>query len=261
MVSLKKSFHNNRKIVLTLILSFFFLITFLRINFKGGILHTGGYNTLKNMLLSLLKPDLSPEIIIIAIKSCWQTFSYALISISVAILISFPLAILASGIILKNKIMIWTIRGIIGFLRAIHELIWAWIFVAAIGLTPIGAIFALAIPYAGYFGKIFTDLLEETPKSPIIALELSGAGKLQKMIYGYLPATFPNMFSYIMYRLECAIRSSSVVCFIGLGGIGFQIQISLQDLKYNQVWTFMFFLIGMIIVIDKWGYEIRRRIK
>ena len=157
--------------------------------------------------------------------------------------------------------MIWTIRGIIGFLRAIHELIWAWIFVAAIGLTPIGAIFALAIPYAGYFGKIFTDLLEETPKSHIIALELSGAGKLQKMIYGYLPATFPNMFSYIMYRLECAIRSSSVLSFIGLGGIGFQIQISLQDLKYNQVWTFMFFLIGMIIVIDKWGYEIRRRIK
>ena len=81
------------------------------------------------------------------------------------------------------------------------------------------------------------------------------------MIYGYLPATFPNMFSYIMYRLECAIRSSSVLSFIGLGGIGFQIQISLQDLKYNQVWTFMFFLIGMIIVIDKWGYEIRRRIK
>ena len=81
MVSLKKSFHNNRKIVLTLILSFFFLITFLRINFKGGILHTGGYNTLKNMLLSLLKPDFSPEIIIFAKKSCCQTFSYALISI------------------------------------------------------------------------------------------------------------------------------------------------------------------------------------
>ena len=69
------------------------------------------------------------------------------------------------------------------------------------------------------------------------------------------------MFSYVMYRLECAIRSSSVLSFIGLGGIGFQIQISLQDLKYDQVWTFMFFLIIMILIIDKWSYEIRRRIK
>ena len=69
------------------------------------------------------------------------------------------------------------------------------------------------------------------------------------------------MFSYMMYRLECAVRSSSVLSFIGLGGIGFQIQISLQDLKYNQVWTFMFFLIIMILIIDKWSYEIRRRIK
>ena len=65
----------------------------------------------------------------------------------------------------------------------------------------------------------------------------------------------------MMYRLECAVRSSSVLSFIGLGGIGFQIQISLQDLKYNQVWTFMFFLIIMILIIDKWSYEIRRRIK
>lgn len=259
--SVLKKFTNNRRISLTVILAIIFLITLLRVDFKGGVLHTGGYTTLKAMATSLIKPDLSLQIIILAIKSCWQTFAYALISISVALVIAFPMAIVSSGVIFKNKAIMFTSKALIGFLRAVHELIWAWIFVAAVGLNPIGAVFALAIPYAGYFGKIFADLLEETPKFPIIALQSTGANKFQVLVYGYLPAVIPNMFSYVMYRLECATRSSSVLSFVGLGGIGFQIQISLQDLKYNQVWTFMAFLIILIVIIDKWGYEIRRRIK
>ena len=261
MNSIKKFLIANRKSILTVTLIIIFLITAVKADIGSGVFHRGGYNTLKSMLTSFLKPDLSMEIIIIAIKSCWQTFSYALISISLAVIMAFPLAVLASGIIFRNKLLIVIMRGIIGFLRAIHELIWAWIFVAAVGLTPIGAIFALAIPYAGYLGKIFADILIETPKAPLTALRLSGAERLQIFFYGYLPSAFPNMFSYVIYRLECAIRSSSVLSFVGLGGIGFQIQISLQDLKYNQVWTFMFFLIAMILIIDKWGYEIRRRVK
>ncbi len=261
MNNLKKSFFNNRRKILTILLIAVFLFSLFSVNEGKGFFHTGGYKTLKSMLFSLMKPDLSPEIIILALKSCWETFTYALISIFIALLMALPLAVLASGIFLKSKVIILIARGIIGFFRAIHELIWAWLFVAALGLNPIGAIFALAIPYSGYLGKIFADILIETPKQPITALKLSGAGKFQTLTYGYLPIDFPNMFSYVMYRLECAIRSSSVLSFIGLGGIGFQIQISLQDLKYDQVWTFMFFLIIMILIIDKWSYEIRRRIK
>lgn len=251
----------NNRLILSLVMIIIFLVALFRVDLSHGILHKGGSVTLKKMAMSLFKPDLSMNIIILAIKSCWQTFSYALISISIAVVLALPLGIFASGILIKNKIVIIVLRGIIGFLRAIHELIWAWIFVAAIGLSPIGAIFALSMPYTGYFGKIFADMLLESPKEPIKSLEISGANKLQQLLYGYFPATLPNMFSYIMYRLECATRSSSVLSFVGLGGIGFQIQISLQDLKYNEVWTFMFFLIVMILIIDKWGYEIRRRIK
>ena len=261
MISIKRFLIDNRKRILTVILIMIFLITAVKADIGNGIFHKGGYNTLKAMMVSLFNPDLSMEIVMIAIKSCWQTFSYALISISLAVIIALPLAVMASGTIFRNRLLIVLVRGIIGFLRAVHELVWAWIFVAAVGLTPIGAIFALAIPYAGYFGKIFADILIETPKAPLTALKLSGAERLQIFFYGYLPSAFPNMFSYVIYRLECAIRSSSVLSFVGLGGIGFQIQISLQDLKYNQVWTFMLFLICMILIIDKWGYEIRRRVK
>lgn len=260
MYKIKKYIFDNKIFTLSFILIIVFIVTLLRVEWDGGLIHTGGRNTLKSMLFSMLNPDISMKIILIALKSCWETFSYALISITIAFIMAFPLGILASGTVFKNKIIILLSRGFIGFLRAIHELIWAWMFVAAVGLSPIGGIFALAIPYSGYFGKIFADILSETPVQPLTALKMTGAGKIQTLVYGYFPASFPNMFSYVMYRLECAVRSSSVLSFIGLGGIGFQIQISLQDLKYNQVWTFMFFLVIMILIIDKWGYEIRRRI-
>lgn len=251
----------HKKSFLSLLLLLAFILSIFTVDYSNGIWHSGGSKTLNNMLSSLLKPDLSKEIITLAIQSSLQTFAYAIISISIAVVLAFILSIFASGILIHNQFVMIFARSIIGFLRAIHELIWAWLFVAAIGLNPIGGIFALAIPYAGYLGKIFSDIFLEVPKKQIESLKTNGASKMQIFIYAYLPLSLPNMLSYIMYRLECAIRSSSVLSFIGLGGIGFQIQLSLQDLKYNQVWTFMFFLIMMIIIIDKWSYQIRKRVK
>lgn len=250
----------NRREVLTGILIAVFLLSLSAVPWNDGVMHGGGAETLQKMLASLLRPDLSIEIIFLAITSLWQTFMYALISVSVAIVAAIVLALFASGILNPNWFVMTFFRGIIGFLRAIHELVWAWLFVAAIGLNPLAGIFALSIPYSGYLGKIYADLLEEVPAEPITALQSAGAAKFQVFIYGYLPIAFPNMLSYTMYRLECAVRSSSVLSFVGLGGIGFQIQIALQDLRFEEVWTFLFFLILLIYIIDKWSAGVRGRI-
>ena len=61
-----------------------------------------------------------------------------------------------------------------------------------------------------------------------------------------------------MYRFECAIRSSAIMSFVGLGGLGFQIQLSLNDLKYDEVWTFIFFLIGIVVLVDLWSSQLRK---
>lgn len=224
-------------------------------------MHSGGLTTLGNMFRALLTPALSPDILQLALYASWQTLAYSVISISVAIIWAFFLSILASGVVFGHGLIKTITRGFIGLLRSVHELIWAWLFVAAVGLNPVGAIFALAIPYSGYLAKIFADVIEEVPQAPIIALQQAGAGRLQIFFYGYLPYAFPNMMSYTMYRLECAIRSTSVLSFVGLGGIGYQIQLSLQDLRYDEVWTFLFFLVMLILLIDQWGGAIRKRVR
>jgi phosphonate transport system permease protein len=67
-----------------------------------------------------------------------------------------------------------------------------------------------------------------------------------------------DMISYTMYRFECAVRSSTIMSFVGLGGLGFEIQLALQDLNYNEVWTFMFFLTALVVLIDTWSNVLRR---
>lgn len=253
----------HKRTILSLLLLFIFVWSLFAVSWGDDLVHSGGAVTIKQIVNAFFHPDFSKEILVLAVSSSWITLAYAVAGMSVAILIAFIFGVLASGILASKKTgRIFTkgiFRGVLGFMRAIHELVWAWMFVAAIGLSPYAAIFALGIPYGGMLGRIFADMLSDVPEEPIRALQAAGASKMQCLFYGYFPIVKSNMISYTMYRLECAIRSSAIMSFVGLGGLGYQIQLSLDDLNYNQVWTFMFFLIILVVIIDLWSNLLRKR--
>jgi phosphonate transport system permease protein len=252
----------HKKGLLTLLLVLAFIWSLFSVNWGSDLMHPGGRATLKQIGNSLLHPEITKETIKLALIASWRTLAYAVAGMTIAFIIAFILGVLASGVLAEGetqrKILKTLFRGVLGFLRAIHELIWAWFFVASVGLTPFAAIFALAIPYGGTLGRIYADILNDVAKEPIKALRSSGASKLQLLLYGYLPIAKTDMISYTMYRFECAVRSSTIMSFVGLGGLGFQIQLALQDLNYNQVWTFMFFLTILVVLIDLWSNVLRR---
>ncbi|AGK53210.1 PhnE/PtxC family ABC transporter permease [Bacillus sp. 1NLA3E] len=253
----------HNRFFLTLLLGSIFVWSLFSIRWnEADLLHSGGGSTLLQIFEGLIHPDLSPEVLALGLESAWTTLAYAVAGMSLAIIYGFIVGILASGVLTTNKmsrlINKVLFRGILGFTRSIHELIWAWLFVAAIGLSPFAAIFALAIPYGGILGRIFADMLTDVPEAPIKALKSAGASKLQTLIYGYLPLVWADILSYTMYRFECAIRSSSIMSFVGLGGLGYQIQLSLQDLRYDRVWAYVLFLIGLVVLVDFWSSIVRR---
>ncbi len=255
-----KYLDHHRRGILTILLFLAFFASLAAIPWSKNLIHAGGRATLNEVVRSFFNPDLSGKLLSVALEAAWQTLSYAVASIALALVIALIFGVLASGVLFKNRFLKSFFRGLLGFMRAIHELVWAWLFVAAIGLSPFAAIFALAIPYGGQLGRVFSDLLQDVEKAPLTALQTSGATTLQQLFYGYFPSAFPNMLSYTMYRLECAIRSSSILSFVGLGGLGFQIQLSLQDLKYNEVWTFLYFLVALILLIDIWSSLLRKEL-
>lgn len=254
----------HNRTVLSVFLIAAFIWSLFSVQWGDDLFHPGGKATILQLVKAFFQPDLSSETLQVALISAWRTIVYATAGMSVAVILALVFGVLASGILAEKTIgrmaSIGFFRGILGFMRAIHELVWAWLFVAAAGLSPFAAIFALAIPYGGTLGRIFADILNDVPREPLKSLQASGAGKVQQFFYGYFPMAMADMVSYTMYRFECAIRSATIMSFIGLGGLGYQINIALQDLRYDQVWTHIFFLIGLVVLVDFWSNQLRRRL-
>jgi len=152
------------------------------------------------------------------------------------------------------------VRSFLAPLRAIHEVIWGLFFVNVIGLDPLSAILAITIPYGAIIAKVFSEILDETPRQPFTTLLNSGVSPPKAFAYTLIPQAFSDLLSYSFYRFECAIRSAAVLGIIGAGGLGYQIFLSLQTLKYEQIWTLLLALFLLNGLADFWSSLLRRRV-
>lgn len=249
-------FHKNNLILFGFILIFLFTLwhSLENVNF----LSTQGSDALKELLKSLLHPDLSKETLFIALEATFITVVYAICGISLALLLGFTLSLFSGEVLTSNTLIIFLSDKLLTFFRGIHPLIWGVFFVSTIGLSSFSGIFAIAIAYSGAIGRVYSDHFKNCPVQPIQLMKKNGASKLTLLFYGYLPLTLPHLISYFMYRFECAIRTSIIMSFIGLGGLGYEINLALNDLYYNQMWTYILFLMGLVIIVEKWSALLRR---
>lgn len=221
-----------------------------------NLFNPSGWPQLWRFMQASFQPDLRPELLKIAFDATIVTLSYAVCSTFLTVCIGGLLGLLASQICWKTLLgqrsgwLFWPIRGLLAIPRSIHELLWGLFFVNIWGLDPLTAIVAIAIPFSAIAGKIFSEILDDTDQKPLEALLNSGVKPLPSLIYGLMPQAFLNLLSYSFYRFECALRSAAVLGIIGAGGLGYQIMISLQSLKYNELWTFFYALILLNGLVD-----------
>ena len=239
-------------------------MSLLAIDWNSPLARTGGGGAALEFFGALFSPDLSTSFLKIALEASWYTIAYAVAGMTLAIAMGLPLGVVASGVLAGSGNTRWPMvlgtRTTLAAVRSVHELVWAWLFVVAIGLSPMAAILALAIPYGSILGRIYAELLNDVPAEPLSALRASGASRWKVLLYGRLVMALPDMLSYTFYRLECAIRAAAVMSFVGIVGLGYQIQLSLDDLLYGQVWTLLFFLMALILLVDLWSTAVRRRL-
>lgn len=241
----------NRKFISFIIL-LLILISFLLTPIE---FNTGGTETTKGLFRAALTPDLShiPK----ALEAAIITIAYAGAVVSLSIVIALILSFYSSGILTDNIYVQRIIRRLFGGLRAIHELIWALFLVTVFGLKPMSAILALTIPFIGMLGKVFNDIFQQISTDDINYIKTSGGSKLQVLLYGYLPMAMSQIISYSLYRFECAIRSSAILSFVGIGGLGLQIQLMLNDLRFNEMFTYIYVMVLVIAIIEIWSNRSR----
>ena len=169
-----------------------------------------------------------------------NTLSFALQGMAVAVVAGFLLALAYRH---------WWVRGFCAFIRAIHELFWALIFIQCFGLSPLTGLLAIALPYAGTLAKVYGELFEEAPPQPRANLHHSKS--LSTFFYTTLPLAWPALSHYTRYRFECALRSTVVLGFVGLPTLGFYLETALSEGLYREAAGLLYVLL-LVIVSQRW---------
>lgn len=146
------------------------------------------------------------------------------------------------------------------FLRSVHELLWAILFLASLGLTELTGTIAIAIPFAGTFAKVFGEMFDEQDLSTANYLDGVGASTIATFAAGIFPRAFPDLLSYTFYRFECALRSSAVIGFFGIESLGLYIRQSTENLYFNETWTYLYALLFLLVLFEIWNVRIRARL-
>jgi phosphonate transport system permease protein len=227
------------------------------------VVGSGGGGATRDLLASVLRPDLSPAFLLVVAQAALLTASYAVAGMSVALLLGVPGALLVSGVLTRRRaarvVSVLGFRGLFATLRAVHELIWALLLLTILGLNPLAGILAIGIPYGATIARVLGDRLVDVPQEPLEALRSAGASPVQVLLYGRLPLAAASLAGYLFYRLECAVRAAAVLSFIGLGGLGFRIEVALADLRFGQVWTLLGALVLLVVGVDRVSGRVRAR--
>ncbi|ASC74091.1 Phosphate-import permease protein PhnE [Halomicronema hongdechloris C2206] len=239
---------------------------------RQALVNWDGLSQLGQFFQASLTPALDPEFLTIIGKATGVTLAYAVCGTTLSILVGFGGGILASGTWWRTLFpvgrplgwlapLLWmTCRSLLAVPRAIHELLWGLLLLHVLGLDPLVAVLAITIPFGAIVAKVFSEILDETPQQPLQALQAAGVPPLLAWLYGLLPQAFPNLLSYSFYRFECSLRSSAVLGVIGAGGLGYEILLSLQSLRYQQLWTSFYALILLNGAVDLWSALVRHRL-
>jgi len=223
----------------------------------GALLSRDGLGAMSEYAARFLQPDFSaPHLRAIGFAAL-ETLAMSAIGTLLAALLGLALALPAAGRVgLPAQA---GARLLLNALRAIPELVWAALMVLAAGLGPNAGTLALALHTTGVLGRLFAEALENTPAAPTEALRLAGSDRIAAFCYGTLPSLWPQLVAYTLYRWENNIRMASVLGFVGAGGLGQMLYMSLSLFQEAQAATVILAMLMMVLVVDATSGWMRMR--
>ncbi|MDH0140916.1 phosphonate ABC transporter, permease protein PhnE [Aquipseudomonas alcaligenes] len=204
-----------------------------------------------------LQPDLSSGHLLAIGRGALETLAMSALGTLLAALLGLFLALPAAG---RFGVLAQSVtRLLLNGLRAIPELVWAALMVLAAGLGPNAGTLALALHTAGVLGRLFAEALENTPTAPAEAIRLQGGSQISAFCYGTLPNLWPQLLAYSLYRWENNIRMASVLGFVGAGGLGQMLYVSLSLFQEAQASTVILAMLVLVFAVDALSGWTRQR--
>jgi phosphonate transport system permease protein len=230
-----------------------------------------GARSFLEMLSGFAHPDLSPEFLRRIGALAVESLLIGALGTAAALLLAIPLAVLASRPpslqdapvpgVWRNRLRLGTrlaARGLLALFRSVPEIVWAFLFVRIFGLGPGAGVFALGLTFSGIIGKLFAELIEAADPIPARRLRAAGASSFSVFFYGVLPLVRSQWIAYALFRLECAIRSASILGVVGAGGLGFELSLSIRYFQYDKLATALLAVLAYVVVLEIVSYFLRR---
>jgi len=217
-------------------------------------------------------PAYSPEFLQLLWRSTLETLAIGIAGIALALPPALIAALLATRALsrsallqrgtpsLPGRAVRGPVRALLVVLRSIPEIVWALLFVRAVGLGPTAGVLAIALTYTGMLGKVYAEIFESVDRRPAEALISAGASRSVAFLYGVLPNAAAEMLSYTVYRWECALRASVVMGFVGAGGLGQQLELSLRMFAGDEVLSILLVFLLLVLLADQLSRLLRERL-
>jgi phosphonate transport system permease protein len=185
------------------------------------------------------------------------TIQIAVWGTALAVVCAVPCGLLASS----NIAPAWVnqpVRRLMDAARAINEMVFAMLFVVAVGLGPFAGVLALFVATTGTLSKLFSEAVEAIDPQPVEGIRATGANALEEIVYGVLPQVMPLWISYVLYRFEANVRSATVVGMVGAGGIGVILWEVIRSFEYAQTCAVLIMIVVAVSVIDLVSSRMRK---
>ena len=188
-----------------------------------------------------------------------ETILIAFMATALGVFGGFALSFLAARNLSPNAWTLWITRRFLEVARTVPDLVWALIFVFSFGIGPMAGVLAIALHCVGALGKLYSEANENIDMRPLDGVKAAGGSWVQQMRFGAIPQVLPNIISYTLLRFEINVRSSSIIGFVGAGGLGqeFRTAVSLQE--YTDLSALFVIIFATVMLIDYGSEKLRHR--
>lgn len=213
-----------------------------------------------NNALALLSGFVPPVFTEESLLGIFESVIMAFTATFFGVLVGLVIAVLSTRHLVRFEPLSLALRGIVVFMRGIPDIVYALIFVAALGLGPFAGFLALSISCTALASKFFTDSLQNIDPAPLRALEATGAGRIQVFVSGVWPQFVPSFIGNSLFTSDLALRESAVLGIVGAGGIGFLLDESVATLHYQQTAGILIGLIVVVVALESVARWARRKV-
>lgn len=189
-----------------------------------------------------------------------QTMEMTFLATSIALVISLPLGVLAAVNASPHPVVFHATRNLLTLMRALPELVWALVFVSAVGLGPLPGVMALSFVTVGFMGKFFAESIEVIDAKQVEGVAAHGAGWLQLRTFAFFPQVFPDFVGTVMYILDHNLRAAAILGLVGAGGIGYDLVMAMRMFDYGRLLPIALSIYVAVTLLDRISDKFRRRL-